>query len=39
MGDSMVRVQSLMGYADANTLLRYAHMQVDAMADLLPLLL
>jgi site-specific recombinase XerD len=38
MGDPMVRVQSLMGHADANTLLRYAHVQVDPMADLLPLL-
>jgi hypothetical protein len=31
-------VQNLMGHVDANTLLRYAHVQVDAMADLLPLL-
>jgi integrase len=38
MGDPMVRVQSLMGHADANTLLRYAHVQPDPLADLLPLL-
>jgi site-specific recombinase XerD len=29
-------VQSLMGHADANTLLRYAPVQVDLMADVLP---
>jgi site-specific recombinase XerD len=34
----MIRVQSLMGHADANTLLQYAHVQVDPMADLLNLL-
>jgi integrase len=36
----MIRVQSLMGHADANTLLRlrYAHVQPDPLADLLPLL-
>jgi len=34
----MIRVQSLMGHADANTLLRHAHVQVDPMADLLRLL-
>jgi integrase len=38
MGDPIIRVQALMGHADANTLLRYAHGQVDPMADLLPLL-
>jgi site-specific recombinase XerD len=38
MGDPIIRVQSLMGHADANTLLRYVHVQVDPMADLLPLL-
>jgi integrase len=38
MGDPMIRVQSLMGHADANTLLRYAHVQPDPLADLLPLL-
>lgn len=37
MGDPMVRVQALMGHADANTLLRYAHVQGDPMVDL-PLL-
>jgi integrase len=39
MGEPMIRVQNLMGHADANTRLRYAHVQVDPMADLLPLLL
>jgi integrase len=38
MGDPMIRVQNLMGHADANTLLRYAHVQPDPLADLLPLL-
>jgi integrase len=38
MGDPMIRVQNLMGHADANTLLRYARVQVDPMADLLRLL-
>jgi integrase len=38
MGEPMIQVQSLMGHADANTLLHYAHVQVDPMADLLPLL-
>jgi integrase len=38
MGDPMIRVQSLMGHADANTLLRYAHVQPDPLADLLALL-
>jgi integrase len=35
MGNPMVRVQALMGHADANTLLRYAHVQPDPLADLL----
>jgi hypothetical protein len=34
----MIRVQSLLGHADANTLLRYAHVQSDPLQDLLPLL-
>ena len=34
-GEPMVQVQSLMGHADANTLLRSAHVQLDAVADLL----
>jgi hypothetical protein len=34
----MVYVQALMGHADANTLLRYAHVQPALLADLLPLL-
>ncbi len=34
----MVRVQALMGYADANTLLGYPHVQTDLLADLLALL-
>jgi site-specific recombinase XerD len=38
MGDPMSGVQRLMGHADANTLLCYAHVQPDPMADLLPLL-
>jgi site-specific recombinase XerD len=38
MGDPMVRVQALMGHADANTLLRYTHVQPHPLADLLPLL-
>jgi site-specific recombinase XerD len=38
MGDPMIRVQSLMGHADTNTLLCYAHEQVDPLADLLALL-
>jgi hypothetical protein len=29
MGDPMIRVQSLLGHADANTLLRYANVQPD----------
>ena len=35
----MIRVQSQMGHADANTLLRYEHVQPDPLADLLPLVL
>jgi integrase len=38
MGDPLIRVRALMGHADANTLLRYAHVQPDPLADLLPLL-
>jgi integrase len=38
MGNPMVRVQALMGHADANTLLRYTHVQPDPLADLFPLL-
>jgi site-specific recombinase XerD len=38
MGEPMVRVQALMGHADANTLLGYAHVRPDPLADLLPLL-
>lgn len=34
----MIRDQSLMGHADANTLLRSMHVQPDLLADLLPLL-
>jgi hypothetical protein len=34
----MLWVKALMGHADANTLLRYAHVQPDPLADLLPLL-
>jgi site-specific recombinase XerD len=34
----MVRVQSLVGHADANTLLRYAHVQIDPLANLLALI-
>jgi hypothetical protein len=34
----MIRGQSLMGHADANTLLRYAHAQPAPLQDLLPLL-
>ena len=39
MGDPLIRVRALMGHSDANTLLRYAHVGPDPMADLLPLLL
>lgn len=38
MGEPMIRVQKLLGHADANTLLRYSHVQPDPMADLLRLL-
>jgi site-specific recombinase XerD len=38
MGDPMIRVQSLMGHADVNALLRYAHVQPDPLTNLLPLL-
>jgi integrase len=37
MGEPMIRVQHLMGHASAETLLRYAHVQPDPMADLLGL--
>jgi hypothetical protein len=35
MGGSMARVQRLMGHADANTLMRYAHIEPAPLADLL----
>jgi integrase len=38
MGDPMARVQGLTGHADANTLMRYAHIAPDPLADLLPFL-
>jgi site-specific recombinase XerD len=38
MGDPLVPVRALMGHADANTLVHYAHVQPDRLADLLPLL-
>jgi site-specific recombinase XerD len=38
MGEPLIRVRALMGHSDANTLLRYAHVQADPLADLLPLL-
>ena len=38
MGDSLVRVQALMGHSSAQTLLRYAHVEPEPMHDLLPLL-
>jgi Phage integrase family len=38
MGEPMAQVQTLMGHADANTLMRYAHIEPDPLADLLPLL-
>jgi integrase len=38
MGDAMARVQRLMGHGDANTLMRYAHIEPDPLVDLLPLL-
>ena len=37
-GTPLIRVQQLMGHASAQTLLRYAPVQPDPMADLLPLL-
>jgi integrase len=36
MGDSLVRVQALMGHSSAQTLLRYAHVEPEPMHDLLP---
>ena len=36
MGDPIVRVQRLRGHADANTLMRYAHIAPDPLANLLP---
>jgi integrase len=38
IGDPLLLVKGWMGHASAETLLRYAHVQVDPMADLLPLL-
>jgi site-specific recombinase XerD len=38
IGESMARVQRLMGHADANTLMRYAHIEPDPLADLLHVL-
>jgi integrase len=38
MGDPLLLVKGWMGHASAETLLRYAHVQVDPIADLLPLL-
>jgi integrase len=38
MGDSLIRVQALMGHSSAQTLLRYAHVEPEPMHDLLPLL-
>ena len=38
MRDPLIRVKGMMGHADANTLMRYAHVQPDPLADLLPLL-
>jgi integrase len=37
-GDSLIRVRALMGHADANTLLRYAHVHPSPLTDLLSLL-
>jgi site-specific recombinase XerD len=37
-GDSILQVQGLMGHGDANTLLRYAHVQPQPLHDLLKLL-
>jgi integrase len=36
MGDSLIRVQALMGHSSAQTLLRYAHVEPEPMHDLLP---
>jgi integrase len=38
IGDSLIRVQALMGHSSAQTLLRYAHIEPEPMHDLLPLL-
>ena len=38
MGDPLLLVKGWMGHASAETLLRYAHVQPDVRADLLPLL-
>jgi integrase len=38
MGDPLLLVKGWMGHASADTLLRYAHVQPDPLADLLPLL-
>ena len=38
IGNPLIRVWALMGHADADTLLRYARVRVDPMADLLLLL-
>jgi integrase len=38
MGDPLLLVKGWMGHASAETLLRYAHVQADRLADLLPLL-
>jgi hypothetical protein len=38
MGDLLLVIKDWMGYSSAETLLRYAHVQVDPMADLVPLL-
>ena len=38
MGDPLLLVKGWMGHSSAETLLRYAHVQVDPMADLLQLL-
>jgi integrase len=37
-GDSILQVKGLLGHADANTLLRYAHIHPNPMTDLLGLL-
>jgi integrase len=38
MGDPLLLVKGWMGHLSAETLLRYAHVQPDPLADLLPLL-